>query len=125
MPKPALLRKPYQYELPIAKAKIFLAELKALDKSYGTKLQCSLVATKPITLGIRLDVFFLGYCPGFCGPTSSTGLTKLEWDEFTAKLYVITELALGTTVDVQYEPWSDKKKFQVNLNLYIKYEELP
>jgi hypothetical protein len=117
------LPKPYQYEAPIAAVQDMVRQLKIEEKS-DRKLQCYLVATKPVSKGIRLTIFMLGYQPGLCGESGTgAGLDKSQWEAMTGTVRMILEHDLGK-VPLYVEPWRKGKKFQARFETYIKYSEL-
>ena len=117
------LRKPYQYEVSAADGKQLVKDLQdMLNPLDNNSLQCSGVSTKPTKYGIRLDVFLLGFRPGFCG--DSMGCTDIFWQGVTLGLINRLKQTLGSSVLVYVEPWTDKEKFQARFETYIKYREL-
>lgn len=120
------LRKPYEYELPVADARALVKELKDYLKANGNEgkaLQCDLVDTKSVKYGMRLNVFLLGFRPGLTGEPEK-GIYQHEWDRIWNGLIAIIKAQLGENVSVYVEPWSDKEKFQLRFETYIKFTEL-
>lgn len=113
---------PYKHALPLAKGQELIAELKKAAAPFVRKLQCDGVRTKPVTRGVRLDIFLLGYRPGLCGEGSEVGMEKKEWDDLIESFRVLIKEALG--VDIDADPWRKNQKFRLMFHTYIAYEEM-
>jgi hypothetical protein len=116
------LRPPYQYKLPVKTVKELTLGLRSVIKYRPKLLQCGRVDSKPVTYGVRLDIFLLGYAPGLCGNTAF-GATKEEWNLLTASIQDRLDLALGEA-PMYVESWSAYRKFQARFETYIKFDEL-
>jgi hypothetical protein len=113
------LRKPYQYELPAPTIAALKATLRVVVHPYKLLLQCELVEFKALAHGVRLNLFLLGYRPGFCGDPSK-GITAAQWDICTQSVRVVLDDALGEDTPVYVEPWNPDAKFQARFETYIK-----
>lgn len=118
----ASLRKPYDYELPARECREMLQEAKAILKPFDTLLQCKLVDSKPTKYGCRVNLFLLGYRPGYCGE-ATRGLTVEQWQEATDKLRVHLVASLPDAM-IYIDPWSSEKKFQARFETYVLFPEL-
>lgn len=114
------LPKPYQYELSVGKGRSLIEEIKKICAPFRNKLQCVLIEKKLLSRGVRIDVFLLGFCPGFCG--DDMGVTKEEWDNITS--LISKELEILPDVPLYVEDWSNERKFQLRLETYILFSEL-
>lgn len=117
------LRKPYQFEIPAAKAKLLVAELKAWEKTLRreNKVQCALSQAKPVTYGVRVSLWALACEPGYI--ERPLGVTRAEWKAITSEAIAIVEKYLGPVVPY-IEPWEPKTKFEVRWEGYVKFSEL-
>jgi hypothetical protein len=120
--RPDGLRKPYEYVLPMKRAKELSEELRAgLKDSHEKGFQCSLVERKGLASGIRLHVFVLGYKPGLCG--ANDGVSPALWGETVRGVQRLLTGYLGKDARAYVEPYSNDKKFQLRFETYVMYEE--
>lgn len=124
MCKPKPLRSPYQSAISAAEFYSLHKEIKDYLKPYAKKLQCAGVDYKSIRYGARLNIFLLGYRPGYVGDIS--GITIEEWNLITLH---ITEL-LQTTFKGQINKheiikgdWSANSKFSFDFQRYVYFTE--
>mgnify|MGYP001565958170 CR=1 FL=1 len=76
------LPKPYQYEVTLDNAQEIIKSVRDLIRESETQLQSSLLEIKQIKYGVKLSVFLLGYCLGFCGDLNK-GINKENWGRLT------------------------------------------
>lgn len=126
--RPAGLRKPYEYVLPLKEAEALVKELKAALKGAEAKgFQCASVDRKAVSKGVRVDFFILGYAPGLCGdgePGEPNGVSAKLYGETVKAVQGALFKYLGKDARVYADPYSLKTKFQCRFETYIKYEEL-
>jgi hypothetical protein len=78
------LRKPYEYELELDQIEALVLALRGIANRFKSRLQCSYVESKRLAFGRRINFFFLGYRPGFCG--DDTGITNEDWQDLAYRL---------------------------------------
>jgi len=118
---PTTLKRPYQYQAPMAVVLKLQKDIKSITTPYSKQLQCLLAETKPVKYGVRYSVWFLGYHAPLSG--GSTGISKKEW----AKLTADTVKALATVCpdpQMYIEPYNKTRKFQARFDTYIMYSEM-
>lgn len=117
------LRKPYQFVLDTKTAWKLPMDLRKLFAENPAWLQCDLVERKGTARGFKLNVFLLGYRPGFCGDVNE-GLTAEQWKTLTNRTSAIIAAALGENIAPYCEDWNAERKFQYRFETYIHYTEL-
>lgn len=121
------MKKPYEYELKAADCKKFISDLKAACEKLKLRYQCASVFTKPVSKGVRLNLFLLA-CPiainnnGSCRDLPAT--SKSEWENDTAEFDKLIKSTLGKGVQFYVDEWGSERKFQAVFETYIKYAEL-
>lgn len=121
--RPKGLRKPYEYVLPLEKAKSLYNDLKALLKGKEPAYQHAGVWKKGLTRGMKLNVFCLAYKPGFCGPGEG-GTDRKDWEETCRAIQDVLFNYLGEDAAIYADRYCEDDKFQVTYKTYIAYEEL-
>ena len=120
--RPAGLRKPYEYVLPMKEVNELVSELRAALKGLKEKgFQCAGVTRKGLAKGVKIDFFILGYKPGLCG--SPEGVTLPQWEYVTNLVQDILTAYLGADAKAYIEPYSMIEKFQSRWEAYVMYEE--
>jgi hypothetical protein len=114
------LRKPYEYLLSMAEIGTLNAALRDIASEFKGQLQCSLVSFKSLAFGKRVEVFFLGYRPGYCGDES--GITKLSWQKLTNDF--VAALSALPDAKPHIREWSDQSKFDIRFSTHIAAKEL-
>jgi hypothetical protein len=138
--RPAGLKRPYEYVLTTAAFSKFWKSLmkqkELLEKTvdgkklshdsngkFNGKFQCAHIAKKPISCGVRLDIFVLGYKLGLTGDQS--GVTKPEWDAAVKAVQQILTDALGQDAEAYVQEWNPSpRKFEIRFETYIAFKEL-
>ncbi len=95
--------------------------LKAFASAVGGKFQHLSVDRKPVSKGIRLDVWALGFKTGYLG--DGRGVTEAEWNDIHGKFDEILARDLGQKVNMYFEKYNPKRKFQFSFTTYIMYKE--
>lgn len=120
--RPAGLRKPYEYVLPIRGANTLVKELRdALKDAERNGFQCSMAKTKAVSRGIKLELFLLGYRPGLCG--TPEGVSKALYGETVRAVQRALTSHLGLDARVYADPYSQDDKFQMRFETYVMYDE--
>jgi len=121
--RPAGLRKPYEYVVPLTAAEALVKELRSgLKDAEGKGFQCSLVSRKGLTRGIKLEIFLLGYRPNLCG--DPTGVSPALYGETVRLVQRTLNKCLGMDARMYAEPYSNDRKFQARFETYIMFEEM-
>lgn len=120
--RPKGLRKPYEYILPIKDANSLYQELKTLLKPYEKTCQCAGASKKNVSYGMKLNLFVLGYVPGFCGD-DECGLNRKEWQSLCKEIQEIFYKFLGKDARIYAEKFTKTEKFQARFETYIAYTE--
>lgn len=129
------LKHPYQVVLKLAEMSELYNSLRALEKAWKGKMQHILVERKSISLGWRLHYWTLTCRPGAVDTVTyhkdgshtrhpdSRGVTKEEWEQYVG---AVTAIAKKYKLEGFFscDKWSPKQKFQCNLEVYIKAEEI-
>lgn len=114
------LKKPYEYAIDMAKFNDGYQTIAEYFKTLEPEFQCALVRKKPITYGVRFDVFLLGYSVGLTG--DDTGTTQAKWESVVKKVQIMLNKLLGSDVKMYIEPFNTKRKFQVRFETYIQWK---
>lgn len=121
--RPNGLKKPYEYVLSREKTKEFYEKLQRYIGNLNTeteKFQCSGITKKSLTLGIRLDLFLLGYKHGLC--RTPEGVSEEHWKTACKDIQAIYFEYLGEDARIYDEPYTVNDKFQARHETYIAYE---
>lgn len=120
---PAGLRKPYEYSLTTADCVNLYDSLQELLRPWQAACQFASVQRKPLTHGIRLNVFVLAYTPGLCGDAdAATGVRRLQWRGMCKQLENVLINFLGEGAQMYAESYSTSDKFQARFETYIAYQ---
>ena len=115
------LKKPYEYILSVKKTQQLCDTLKKYFKSTESKgLQCGGIITKPVSKGIKLLLFVLGYRVGLTG--NETGVSKEYWQ----KTRNFVRETFNKFLDDKFlyiESYTEDDKFEIRLETYIMYKE--
>ncbi len=117
------LKSPYQYQIPVASFRRLVEHLKEFISTFSPlAFQHTMVDTKPVKYGSRLEIWALGYMKSYTGDES--GLDKNTWDHFTQTIKEKLIDILGPDVPLYIEPWTPERKFQMKFYTYIMFTEL-
>lgn len=121
--KPKNLKRPYEYVLPIKKARELNTLIKATIKKYG--IQITFLDTKSVTYGQRFSIFLLGNC---------TEISKKDWIKVNNDLEKVLQKFLGKDARLYTEDYNTNfnkighinapYKFQARFQTYIAFKEL-
>lgn len=122
------LKRPYQFVLPIKKCAALFESLRGyFEELYQKKpriLQCPNVARKSVKCGMRMNVFMLGYAPGFIGDES--GCSFEQWRAINEIVWSMIQEVVGEDYQIlpYVEDWTKERKFQARWETYFKYTEM-
>jgi hypothetical protein len=115
------LRKPYEWLLQWDEVDATILHLRGIANNHKARLQCDLVKSKSLAFGKRVEIFLLGYRPGFCGDDGK-GVTQEEWSTIGDKVRLALRYLDGAKPYI--EPWSADKKFELRFEAYIAIKEM-
>ena len=115
------LRKPYQYSMPAKQCRQLTQTINTVLKAFSG-LQHAGMDAKRTKYGCRLNIFALGYRPGYTGDQS--GIDANQWASCTQQVLDALKQTLGDDVALYVEPWSATNKFQARFETYVLFPEL-